>query len=416
MKTVAKVLIATVLAAIPLATGLAPGGQPARAYAASQCPDPYPAQRDPSNPLMLLYPSGQNPLQGSSFFVDGPRHGAAASAIARLLGRDPTQYPDSYSWALFKALDIPQGLLQHPDVASRVQLLEKIADRPETQSMSEWAAGGGYNGIYYQTQKLLCHNQTADPGSVMVFSTYFIFPSGEYCPPAADIRSYWPTFKADVDGMAAGIGNRPALILDELDSIGTAGCLSPSALRLWEGDLRYELKRFSSLPHTVLYTEAGYSDAEGPGFAAGVLNASGVSMTRGFFTNDTHLAWTSDEVRWANQVANNLWRLSNHRYRAHFIVNTAENGRGPKLNPHPATQGIENLCNPPERGLGPSPTTNTGVAGADAWLWTGTPGRSHSSSCHPGDAPSGVFDQRFALELAAGANGQLGPGYPSQPY
>ena len=52
----------------------------------------------------------------------------------------------------------------------------------------------------------------------------------------------------------------------------------------------------------------------------------------------------------------------------------------------------------------------------DAFLWTGVPGRSHNSTCHPGDAPAGVFFTRFALELAANANQELGPGFPSLPY
>src|SRR5579862_9098090 len=72
----------------------------ARAAATQACADPdnYPAQRDPSNPLDLPTPPGSNPLNGASFFVDGPAHGAAAGAIARILGENPTNFPDSYSW------------------------------------------------------------------------------------------------------------------------------------------------------------------------------------------------------------------------------------------------------------------------------------------------------------------------------
>jgi hypothetical protein len=53
----------------------------------------------------------------------------------------------------------------------------------------------------------------------------------------------------------------------------------------------------------------------------------------------------------------------------------------------------------------------------DGFLWTGVPGRSHNSNCPDGPwQPAGVFDPRFAQELAQNANQQLGPGYPSQPY
>jgi cellulase/cellobiase CelA1 len=109
-------------------------------------------------------------------------------------------------------------------------------------------------------------------------------------------------------------------------------------------------------------------------------------------------------------------------YTAHYVVNTAQNGQGPLLNPHPTKQGIEFLCNPAGRGLGRAPTAATDptydglrFAHTDAFLWTGVPGRSHNSNCYPGAAPAGVFDLNFALELAANASDQLGPPPPAVP-
>jgi endoglucanase len=137
-----------------------------------------------------------------------------------------------------------------------------------------------------------------------------------------------------------------------------------------------------------------------------VLKAVGVRGIRGFYTNDTHLNWTIKEVRWATAIARRVGRR-------HFIVNTADNGRGPLLNRHPRTQGIENLCNPPGRGLGPRDTTDTGYPLADAWMWTHPPG--NSSGCG-GGPPGGVFWPTRAEAEAAHANERLGPGFPSVPY
>ncbi|MGH2929180.1 MAG: hypothetical protein ACRDL8_13335 [Solirubrobacteraceae bacterium] len=36
------------------------------------CPEPFPAHRDSSNPLDLTTPPGPDPLTGASFFVPGP--------------------------------------------------------------------------------------------------------------------------------------------------------------------------------------------------------------------------------------------------------------------------------------------------------------------------------------------------------
>jgi endoglucanase len=408
--------LAFILCAALFALGVAPAaGVPARrarqASGAQQCADPYPATRDPSNPLDLPGDPGPNPLNGASFFVDGPAHGAAASTIAADLGINPRSLPDSESWAEFES-ELQSGQLRHaalvkPGMAQAVLELSKIAAEPEVQRISAYSAGGSPAGIFRQTEKLLCHNLAADPGSIPILSTYFLHPAAGACPRPSALAAAGPLFKARVDAMAAAVDRRPAVFLLEIDAIGSSGCIRKvGSLPLWESYLRYEIDAVSALPHTVVYLEGGYSDANSASYTARVLNAAGVQRIRGFFTNDTHANWTIDEVHWATEVS----RLTGG---AHFIVNTAQNGRGPLRNPHPTTQGNEDLCNPPGRGLGPRPTTDTGFALADAWLWTSPPG--NSSGCG-GGPPGGVFWPARAIGLAERANGRLGPGYPSEPY
>jgi len=413
----------------------------AHAAFAQQCSDSqYSATRDPSNPLELPSPPGSNPLQGAHLFVDGPRHGDAAGAIAQLLGVDPTSYPDNYSWAQFQQDVSPGGSLYHklagnPSLAHQVSLLAAIANQQETQNISLYSQGGGPGAIYSQVQKILCHNLTADPNpdTVPVFSTFVIYPNGKFCPSLSQINDNWATFKRQVDEMAAGTGRHPAVFLLEIDSIGTSVCLDPAELAAWEADLRYEIEALTALPHTVVYAEAGAADEDSPGYVAKVLSNVCVvgtnnvcSTMRGFYVNGTHFDWSASEISYANKVSADLQKLimrrTRHEYVAHFIVNTAQNGQGPKLNPHPVTQGIEDLCNPPGRGLGRVPTADTDPTFdghsfplADGFLWTGVPGRSHNSNCHPGDAPAGVFDVGFAEELARNASNQMGPAAPLVP-
>src|ERR1039458_7827840 len=77
---------------------------PARAHAASaqQCAEPFPAQRDPSNPLDLPSAPGADPLSGANFFVDGPAHRSEEHTIAQLVGLDPKRLANSESWATFE--------------------------------------------------------------------------------------------------------------------------------------------------------------------------------------------------------------------------------------------------------------------------------------------------------------------------
>ena len=310
----------------------------ARQTGAAQCPGSrYPAQRDPTNPLALPTPPGPDPLTGAHFFVDGPRHGSAAGAIASLLGVDPTRYPDDYSWARFRhdldAGGLHQKLVADPGLRYKVNLLEKIADEPEAQRFSAFSMGGGPGAIYAQVQKVLCHNLTADPNSVPIISTYFAHPGIGGCADAAGIAAATPTFERRINEMVAATGRQPVVYLLEIDAFGSSGCMAHNgSLRRYEALIRYEIDKVASLPHAVVYVEAGYSDANSARYTARALNAAGISRIRGFFTNDTHENWTISEVRWAERVS----RLT---HGAHFIVNTAQNGNGPKRNPHPVDPG-----------------------------------------------------------------------------
>jgi hypothetical protein len=364
---------------------------------------------------MLPIPPGSNPLNGARFFVDGPRHGLAAGSIAHLLGID-TGTPIGTALPSFKDSDTYAGLSRmvakrisglSPTIRARIGLLQKIASEPEANRFSSFSGGGSPSAIASQVNKIFCHNLQADPDTIPIITTYFMHASLGGCPSSAQINAYAPLFRQRIDAMTNTVGKRPAVWLLEIDAIGSSSCIARTGgLSAWEGLLRYEAAKVGALPHAVAYIEGGYSDSNSTAYTARVLNASGVGTVRGFWTNDTHLNWTINEIK-RDQA------LSRLTHGAHFIINTSDNGNGPKLNPHPSTQGIEDLCNPPGRALGPKPTTSTGVKGADAFLWTHVPGV--SSGCG-GGPPSGTFWLPKALGLAARANGRLGPHFRSQRY
>jgi endoglucanase len=407
-------VVVIVLAALVVS---AAAGRSRRAHAAapSGCSDSqYPAWRDPSNPLMLQHAPGANPLTGARFFVDGPRHGSAAGAIAELLGLDPTRFDDSYSWArlkhsldygrLHRRLEAPgNGLLRY-----KAHLFEKIADQPEAQRFSAYSGGGGPGAVLHHVYKVFCHNLMADRGSIPIITTYFAHPDVGYCASHEAIAAAAATFRRQVDEVVAGTGRRPVVYLLEVDAFGSSACMARhGTLGDYENLIRYEVDRFSTLPHAVVYLEAGYSDANSASYTARALNRVDIHRIRGFFTNDTHMNWTINEIRWGAKVS----RMTGG---TDFIVNTAQNGNGPRRNPHPRLQGNEDLCNPPGRGLGPRLTISPGFAHVDALMWTHTPGNS-SGHCR-GGPDGGTFWPARALDLAAHANARLGPGYASDPY
>ncbi|WP_205687308.1 glycoside hydrolase family 6 protein [Cellulomonas endophytica] len=79
----------------------------------------------------------------------------------------------------------------------------------------------------------------------------------------------------------------------------------------------------------------------------------------------------------------------------HFVVDTSRNGRGPWV-PDQVLPDPEVWCNPPDRGLGDRPTTSTGHALVDAFLWIKVPGESDGrclrGTAGPQDPVRGIVD------------------------
>ncbi|MGA9859312.1 MAG: hypothetical protein WBQ18_15715, partial [Solirubrobacteraceae bacterium] len=228
LAAVSALVLAVMAAAGPLSpSGATAATHPAAAHAADaqQCPEPYSATRDPSNPLALPAAPGADPLNGARFFVPGPAKGAAASMIAQLVGLNPKRIPVSESWARFYERlthgRIAAELAHNHGLAHRVAELAKIAGQPEAQRLSIYSEGGGPGAIFGQAEKIFCHNLTADRGSIPVFNTYFMHPALGGCPTAADIAAERPTFERQVNEMAAATDRRPAVFLLELDALGS---------------------------------------------------------------------------------------------------------------------------------------------------------------------------------------------------
>jgi len=148
-------------------------------------------------------------------------------------------------------------------------------------------------------------------------------------------------------------------------------------------------------PRLVIYLDGGAADALPAWKTARLLRRTGVSQIQGFFLNSTHFDWTSHEIRYGEQIS----RLTGGK---HFVVNTGENGRGPLRPANIVTQGMEVLCNPSGRGLGPKPTTNTGYRNVDAFAWTSNPGES-GGPCVAGAPPTGAYWPAYGLMLVRNA-------------
>ncbi|MGH2713523.1 MAG: glycoside hydrolase family 6 protein [Thermoleophilaceae bacterium] len=191
-------------------------------------------------------------------------------------------------------------------------------------------------------------------------------PSYQGGGPAEDART-----RRWYDDLARAIGDERVVIAFEPDSVGTIDCLAASRrddrIRL----LRYGVTALGRLPHATVYIEGGASDWEPARQVARKLRAIGIAKVRGFMLNATHYDWTRDNIRYGLEV-------SRRTGGKHFVINTAENGRGP-VHVRRGGRRINVWCNPGLRGMGPAPTTQTSHPKVDAYLWINRPG--YAQSC-----------------------------------
>jgi endoglucanase len=202
------------------------------------------------------------------------------------------------------------------------------------------------------------------------------------------------------DKLARVIGDDRVVIAFEPDSVGTIDCLAPSRrddrIRL----LGYGVDVLSKLPNATIYIEAEAADWEGAPVVASKLRRIGISKVRGFMLNATHYEWTAANIRFGLEVS----RLTGGK---HFVINTAENGRGPVHyrewidRSNHIWRTINIWCNPGLRGLGPVPTTDTARPDkVDAYLWINRPGYAQSCSGHKIDwfLPRALSYARYATD------------------
>ncbi|GGT03159.1 MULTISPECIES: glycoside hydrolase family 6 protein [Streptomyces] len=198
-------------------------------------------------------------------------------------------------------------------------------------------------------------------------------------------------YRAFVDAVARGIGDRPATVILEPDAVLhlVDGC-TPQEFH----EERYDLlggavDTLGALENTKVYLDAGNAGWGDPGQIHDPLRRAGVDRADGFAVNVSNFYSTEDSLAYGK-------RLSAEVGGKHFVIDTSRNGNGPYTEGDPA----ERWCNPPGRTLGETPTTRTADPLADAYLWVKRPGES-DGECK-GGPKAGQWWQSYALQLTSG--------------
>jgi endoglucanase len=335
------------------------------------------------------------------------------------------------------------------------ELVRTIVDTPQ----AVWFTGGTPKDVQQDVKNTvqLAHAKQALP----VLVAYDV-PGRDCAQYSAGGAATGADYLAWIGGFAAGLGDTQTLVVLEPDGLALlpTDCGQPDTYD------RVALIRSAAQaieqadPNARVYLDAGHSAWHAVGDMAQRLVAAGVQDDAGFFLNVSNYratpnetkfgTWISSCIAFANDAEEGGWRLGHYDWCAsqyypadpndfstwhltdewyaanlghavpstHFVIDTSRNGQGPWMpGTHPAGDP-QDWCNPPGRGLGIRPTTDTGAALLDAYLWMKIPGAS-DGGCYrwtsgPADPVRDMVDPaagewfpQMALELAHNASPPL---------
>ncbi|WP_344056917.1 glycoside hydrolase family 6 protein [Microbispora corallina] len=217
-----------------------------------------------------------------------------------------------------------------------------------------------------------------------------------------DERSY----RAWIDRVAKGIGQARAVVVLEPNSLtrlpGSDSCSSGGEAGAAERyrELGYAVDRLKRLPRTAVYLDGGIEGWPSLVEIAGRLVKAGVKRADGFYLNAADYQETDGLLRYGESLSRCLYLKMDNAGSActgaeldavpagapltHFVVDTSRNGKGGWTPPQGKYADPQIWCNPPGRGIGPRPTTDTGSDLADAFLWLRSPEQSNGQCTRGG--------------------------------
>jgi endoglucanase len=192
-----------------------------------------------------------------------------------------------------------------------------------------------------------------------------------------------------VSAFASGVGNRPAVIILEPDALGDYNCMTQAQINERQNMLRNALSEFrAKAPNAWVYLDGGNPGWVDASTMADRLNASGLSLARGFSLNVSNYFPTSQNASYAGSVNQALGQR--YGYTKPFVVDTSRNGNG--------SNG--EWCNPGGRKIGTP--TQQGGSGAEMLLWVKAPGESDGNCGVGAGSTAGQFLPEVAYKMIYG--------------
>jgi endoglucanase len=252
--------------------------------------------------------------------------------------------------------------------------MDKIAAQPQAEWLGDWSTN-----VQADVDRMV--TAAGALGRVAVLVAYDIpqRDCGLYSAGGAGSAGAYRTWIA---AFAAGLRGRRAVVVLEPDALAGMDCLN-AADQTTRVDLLKGAVTTLKAGGALVYIDAGNTRWHSPQTVATRLARVGIAEAAGFALNVSNFLTTAENVTYGTALS----QLVGGK---HFLIDTSRNGLGPAAN-------LE-WCNPAGRALGPKPTTSTGNALVDAYVWVKSPGES-DGSCN-GAPGAGQWMPEYALGLA----------------
>jgi endoglucanase len=258
-----------------------------------------------------------------------------------------------------------------PDDAA---LMEHIAGQPIATWLGEWSGN-----VRSAVKRTVAAAQATSRVPVLV--AYYL-PNRDCGGHSAGGARSAESYRGWIRKLAAGIGAARPVIVLEPDGLAGMDCLPPT-VRATREELIRDAIGVLKAAGAVVYVDAGNARWHRPETMASRLTSAGIAAADGFTLNVANFVPTGVSITYGDAIS----ALTGGK---HYVIDTSRNGVG-------GTPDGE-WCNPAGQALGESPTTRTGHALADAFLWIKVPGES-DGRCNGGPR-AGTWWTDYALGLA----------------
>ncbi|MEV0620816.1 glycoside hydrolase family 6 protein [Nonomuraea sp. NPDC050404] len=232
-------------------------------------------------------------------------------------------------------------------------------------------------------------------GGVPVFLVNYL--PGDGCRPFTPSET--TAYHQWIEGIAAELGRSKAVVILEPGTLvkvpGLGDCATGTPDQRYR-ELRRAVQLLKANPDTAVYLDGSQRHWPGTEAMAERLISAGIAEADGFFVNVAGYHGTDSSVEYGKAVSACVsvrmrtgtsdcpeGLTADPAAMPHFVVDTSRSGVPEPWKPAKQYKDPQTWCNPPGRGVGERPTTETGEELVDAYLWIARAGTS-SGRCRRG--------------------------------